>query len=112
MWTPGTAVWIERNGPPVGAPGFGSHVSSWLAPPASQSRITRFCCFFISPARAELASRSMPVMSANAVVPSAAAAVPRNPRREIAWSADPQKCLMFTVFSSNVSRKGAKTPRS
>ena len=42
MWTPGTAVGIARNGPPVGRPGFGSNVSSWLAPPASQSRITRF----------------------------------------------------------------------
>ena len=41
MWMPGTAVGIDRNGPPVGVPGLGSHVSSWLEPPASQSRMTR-----------------------------------------------------------------------
>ncbi len=28
MWMPGTEVGIARNGPPVGAPGLGSHVSS------------------------------------------------------------------------------------
>ena len=49
---PGTEVGIARNGPPVAAPGLGSQVSSWLAPPASQSRMTRFCCFFSSPASA------------------------------------------------------------
>ncbi len=38
---PATDVWMERNGPPVSAPGLGSHVSNWLAPPASQSRMTR-----------------------------------------------------------------------
>ncbi len=32
MWTPGTEVGIERNGPPVGVPGLGSQVSSWLEP--------------------------------------------------------------------------------
>ncbi len=39
---PGTDVGIERNGPPVGVPGLGSQVSSWLEPPASQSRMTCF----------------------------------------------------------------------
>ena len=33
---------MARNGPPVARPGLGSHVSSWLAPPASHSRMTRF----------------------------------------------------------------------
>ncbi len=39
---PGTDVGIERNGPPVSVPGLGSQVSSWLEPPASQSRMTCF----------------------------------------------------------------------
>ena len=50
MWMPGTDVGIDRNGPPVGVPGLGSHVSSWLDPPASQSRMTRFSFRFSSPA--------------------------------------------------------------
>ena len=50
IWTPGTAVGIERNGPPVGVPGLGSQVSSWLEPPASQSRMTRFSFRLSSPA--------------------------------------------------------------
>src|SRR5262245_65880623 len=40
-------------------------------------------------------------MSANAAVPTAAA-VPRKPRREIAWSAEPQKCLMPTASSLSI----------
>ena len=52
MWMPGTEVGIDRNGPPVGAPGLGSQVSSWLEPPASQSRMTCFCFCFSSAASA------------------------------------------------------------
>ena len=40
---PGTDVGIARNGPPVSVPGFGSHVSSWLAPPASHKVMIDFC---------------------------------------------------------------------
>ncbi len=36
------------NGPPVGRPGFGSHVSNWLGAPQSQSRMQCFCAFFVS----------------------------------------------------------------
>ena len=69
---------------------MGSQVSSWLEPPASQSRITRFCCFFSSPARAGCFRTSSPVMSAaNAAAP--AARVPRNRRRSTACSGEPQK---------------------
>ncbi len=46
MRNPGTSVWMERNGPPVLAPGFGSQVSSCDAPPASHRRMTRFWVFF------------------------------------------------------------------
>ena len=31
---------MVRNGPPVARPGLGSHVSNWLDPPASQTKIT------------------------------------------------------------------------
>ncbi len=43
---PVTLVWIGRNGPPVGRPGFMSKVSIWLAPPFIHSRmqrLPRFC---------------------------------------------------------------------
>ena len=89
--TPGTAVGIDRNGPPVAAPGFGSHVSSWLAPPASQSRITCFSCFFSSPARTGSVRTSSAVMSAASAAAAEAAIVPRNRRRSNACSGEPQK---------------------
>ena len=41
---------MALNGPPVGRPGLGSNVSSWLAPPASHSRMTCFFCLRTSPA--------------------------------------------------------------
>ena len=41
--SPGTDVGIDKCGPPVGIPGFGSQVSNWLGPPLIQSRITCFC---------------------------------------------------------------------
>ena len=41
--TPGTVVSIDRNGPPVSVLGLGSQVSSWLAPPASQTTSTCRC---------------------------------------------------------------------
>ena len=89
---PGTSVWIARNGPPVVAPGFGSHVSSWLAPPASHSRMTRFCVFFSSPARAGGAED---VQAGHVGGAAAAGGRPRRgtPRRLTAWSGEPQKCL-------------------
>ncbi len=77
---PGTEVAIERNGPPVDVPGLGSHVSSWLEPPANHSRITRLFFRFSSLASAGCFKTSRSVMSAaNAAAP--AATVPRKPRR-------------------------------
>src|SRR3954452_2743156 len=82
MWTPGTTVGIALYGPPVGRPGLGSQVSSWLAPPASQRRITRLSFFFNSLANNGLLSALRAVMSAAKVKPAAAADAPRNARRE------------------------------
>src|SRR5262245_60682682 len=92
MAMPGTLVLIARNGPPVGAPGFGSHVSSCDAPPASHRRMTRFCVFLSAPFTSGAASALSCVMSAARVAPVAAAA-PRKARRFRAWSAEPQKNL-------------------
>ncbi len=64
MRTPGVEVWIDRNGPPVTAPGLGSKVSSWLAPPASQRRMQRLPLRRSSLATAGEPSTWMPVMSA------------------------------------------------
>src|SRR5262245_16623494 len=90
MCRPGTLVGMARNGPPVAVPGFGAQVSSWLAPPASQSRMTRFCCFLRSPATAGAARALRPVMSA-AKAAAPAASVPRKPRRSSTWPGEPQK---------------------
>ena len=90
IWIPGTLVEIARNGPPVEVPGLGSQVSSWLEAPANQSRMTRFCCFLSSPARAGALNTFRPLMSAaNAEAPAAIA--PRNWRRPTACSLEPQK---------------------
>src|SRR4051794_28330041 len=106
MATPGTLVLMARNGPPVAAPGLGSNVSSWLAPPASHSRMTRFCCCFSSFARAG-SWRTF-----NAVI---AAAVPtalvRKPRRSMACSAEPQKVLRMVMVSAPY-RSWGQTSRS
>ena len=90
MLMPGTDVGIDRNGPPVGVPGLGSQVSSWLEPPASQSRITRFCCDLSAPAKAGCLRTSSTVMSA-ATAAAPAAIAPRNPRRPTPCSGEPQK---------------------
>ena len=89
MWIPGTDVGIARNGPPVGAPGLGSQVSSWLEPPASQSKITRFWFRFISAASAGELKISRAVMSA-AEAKAPAASEPKKPRRFKECSGDPQ----------------------
>lgn len=74
---PGTEVWIALNGPPVSVLGFGSHVSSWLTPPARKITSTRFCDFFSSLAAPALANPPRP----------SAAVAPRSPRRETACGA-------------------------
>src|SRR5579864_3846360 len=84
---------MARNGPPVLTPGFGSKVSSWLAPPASQSMMQRFCCCLSSAAMAgDERMELMPVMSAANAAPAPMAA-PRKPRRSSEWAAEPQKKL-------------------
>ncbi len=80
MCTPGTSVGMARNGPPVLAPGFGSHVSSWLDPPASQSMMTRFWFFLRSAATAGFARTLRPVMSAKAVAVKAVVAARKSRR--------------------------------
>ena len=81
MWMPGTSVGIARNGPPVFTPGFGSHVSNWLAPPASQRRITRRSCFRSSAASA--GDRSMPIADMSATGGAAAPTAESSRRREM-----------------------------
>src|SRR6266545_1277512 len=83
---------MERNGPPVVAPGFGSHVSSCDAPPASHNRMTRFCDFLSALFTSGAASALSAVMSAARVAP-AASAPPKTARRSMAWAAEPQKVL-------------------
>src|SRR5262245_6350181 len=78
---PGSAVGIARYGPPVGLPGLGSNVSSWLAPPASHSKITRLSPRFNSLASSGLRNTSSAVISA-ASAPAPSAAAPKNDRRE------------------------------
>ena len=56
-WTPGTAVGMLPNGPPMGRPGFGSQVSNWLGAPQSQSRMTFFSAFFAAAAKSGLVNR-------------------------------------------------------
>ena len=45
IWMPGTAVSIALVSPPLSVPGLGSKVSSWLGPPAIQSRMQAICRF-------------------------------------------------------------------
>ena len=52
--TPGIFVEMLPNGPPLGRPGLGSHVSNWLGAPQSQSRMQCFCAFFVSAAKTGL----------------------------------------------------------
>ena len=88
---PGTAVGIDRNGPPVAAPGLGSHVSSWLAPPASQSRMhALLVASQLARQRRAAEDSSAGHVGAHAAAP-AAAIVPRNPRRLTTCSGEPQK---------------------
>ena len=70
--TPGMAVGIDLKGPLVGVPGFGSHVSNWLGPPQSQSRMQRFCFRLAVSAKAGLEKRpdQLKVEMAPAVIPS------------------------------------------
>src|SRR5579862_3001639 len=49
---PGTLVVIARNGPPVGRPGLGSHVSNWLGAPHNHKSMQCFCFFLASSANA------------------------------------------------------------
>ena len=74
--TLGTLVGMARNGPPVSVFGFGSHVSSWLTPPARKMTSIRFC--------ADASSRAATgvVMPAKPAIP--AVAPPRNMRRLMA----------------------------
>ena len=94
--TPGMSVPISVNGPPVGAPGLGSHVSNWLAPPASQRRMTRLLVFLSALFRPVSAK----VFTA-ALVPSHPAPIaptpPRNARRLRSCSAEPQKLLLVFI---------------
>ena len=39
------------NGPLVGRPGFGYHVSNWLGPPHNHSRMQCFWAFLVSSAK-------------------------------------------------------------
>src|SRR5262245_53305918 len=105
MATPGTLVLMARNGPPVAAPGLGSNVSSWLAPPASHSRMTRFCCCFSSLARAGSWSTFRAVIAA--AVPTA---LVRKPRRSIAWSGEPQKVLRLVMVVPPPIFRGGRFP--
>jgi len=41
--TPGMDVGMLGNGPLLGRPDLGSHVSNWLGPPHRKSRMTFFC---------------------------------------------------------------------
>src|SRR5439155_24447649 len=90
-------------------PGLGSHVSSWLEPPASQSSRTCFCCRRSSPAKSLLENASSPP----AVTPSAVATPPwRNSRRLIACSGEPQNPSSALLTSSLRCRveKGVRPP--
>ena len=45
MEMPGTDVSMALVSPPCAVPGLGSKVSSWLGPPAIQSRMQAICRF-------------------------------------------------------------------
>ena len=90
MWTPGTEVGMAANGPPVGRPGFGSHVSNWLAPPASQSRMTLLplaLSVSFSAGLAKECTAPMPLAARPVPAPS----VRRKARRLTSCSEEPQK---------------------
>src|SRR5690242_18992822 len=55
--TPGIDVGRLGYGPPLGRPGLGSHVSNWLGAPQSQSRMQRFCAFFVAEANAGFSNK-------------------------------------------------------
>ena len=89
IWIPGTAVGIDRNGPPVGVPGLGSHVSNWLGAAGQPEQNDPLVIPLQLPGQHRAFSTSSTVMSAaNAAAP--AATEPRKPRRLRAWSGDPQ----------------------
>ncbi len=73
------------NGPPVSVPGLGSHVSSWLTPPAMKITRTRFCA--LSSSRAAAGWTIWPKLSA----PSDPATPDRKPRRETTCSGEWQE---------------------
>jgi hypothetical protein len=86
MSTPGTAVDMDLNGPPVGLPGLGSHVSNWLEPPANHTKSTRLFCFRSSSAQARLYGAASPPSIAPAEANPAPCKKPR--RLQLACPAD------------------------
>ena len=68
-WTPGIFVGMLPNGPPLGRPGFGSHVSNWLGAPHSQRRMQCFCDFFVSAAKTGFWKRLVKLETVASVLP-------------------------------------------
>ena len=68
--TPGIEVGMLPNGPLVGRPGFGSHVSNWLGAPHSHSSSTFFCAFCTASAKTGFVNK--PVKLVTAAAPDAA----------------------------------------
>ena len=61
---PGTAVAMALVSPPCSVPGLGSNVSSWLGPPAIQSRMHAICRFRMSAAWTAIQSVKLNGMAA------------------------------------------------
>jgi len=76
---------MARKGPPVSVFGLGSQVSSWLAPPASQTTSICFWPLAIS------AVAEAPTNGANPDARPRPASPPRKPLREVTCSADRQE---------------------
>jgi hypothetical protein len=68
--TPGSFVGMLRNGPAVGRPGFGSHVSNWLGAPQSQSRMQHFCVRFACCAKAGSENKPPQLINERAPAPA------------------------------------------
>src|SRR5271157_2646016 len=96
---PGTDVSMALVEPPCSVPGLGSKVSSWLGPPAIQSKMQAICRFLSSSACSTMRSVKLTGSAARPVSPAAPRpSVLRKPRR----LTTPSPLIpTWTMFDSN-----------